>query len=253
MKKRIEKYKILILILAVILSLVLLTLTLKNRKLTFPEKVIKDSVLLVENFFYKPISFFQSNFSKEEDQTMKLLIEEQKKTIEELKQLTEIEYTLESYEEVNATVIKRNIDDFYETITIDKGEKDGISEKMAVVTKGSLIGIISTTSYRTSTVKLLTSSFPLSVKIRTAGQELYGIIKQYKENAYIVEGISENTEIEIESEVVTTGYGYPIPSGILVGTVTKEEKDHFDLNRTVYVKPSISMDNLHYVKVLKRK
>ena len=82
MKKRIEKYKILILILAVILSLVLLTLTLKNRKLTFPEKVIKDSVLLVENFFYKPLSFFQSNFSKEEDQTMKLLIEEQKKTIE---------------------------------------------------------------------------------------------------------------------------------------------------------------------------
>ena len=53
--------------------------------------------------------------------------------------------------------------------------------------------------------------------------------------------------------MVTTGYGYPIPSGILVGTVSKEEKDHFDLNRTVYVKPSISMDNIHYVKVLKRK
>ena len=64
MKKRIEKYKILILILAVILSLVLLTLTLKNRKLTFPEKVIKDSVLLVENFFINPFLFFKVIFLK---------------------------------------------------------------------------------------------------------------------------------------------------------------------------------------------
>ena len=123
---------------------------------------------------------------------------------------------------------------------------------MAVVVNGGLIGLVTSTSYNTSTVKLLTASYPISVKIRTSNNEIYGILNEYKDNQYIIEVISENTIIEEGMEVVTTGLGHPIPSGILVGYVLKEERDHFDLNRTIYVTPSIEIDKIHYVKVLKR-
>ena len=55
-----------------------------------------------------------------------MLIQEQKNTIEELKQLLNITYTIEDYEEIGATIIKRNLDNFYETILLDKGEKNDL-------------------------------------------------------------------------------------------------------------------------------
>ena len=258
MKKIDKKYKILIIVIMIILSLTLLNFTLKERTLTMPEKIIKDSGLLIENIFYKPIHFIEETIisvmsnNEEVDKTDEMIIKEQKQTIEELKEILNIKYTTEDYTEIASTVIKRNLDNFYETLTIDKGENNGIQKDMAVVVNGGLIGLVTSTSYNTSTVKLLTASYPISVKIRTSNNEIYGILNEYKDNQYIIEGISENTIIEEGMEVVTTGLGHPIPSGILVGYVLKEERDHFDLNRTIYVTPSIEVDKIHYVKVLKR-
>lgn len=258
MKKLDKKYKILIIVVTLILSLTLLSFTLKDRTLTPPEKVIKDAGLLIENIFYKPIYFFEDKITNvisknnDVDKTNEMLIKEQQQTIEELKKLLDIKFTIEDYTEITSTVIKRNLDNFYETIIIDKGENDGIENGMAVVSNGGLVGLISSTSYNTSTLKPLTASYPISVKIRTNDSEIYGILNEYKDNLYIIQGISENTSIEEGMEVVTTGLGHPIPSGILVGYVLKEERDHFDLNRTIYVTPSIEVDKIHYVKILKR-
>lgn len=258
MKKIDKKYKILIIVVIIILILTLLSFTLKDRNLTPPEKIIKDVGLLIENMVYKPVYFIEEKITdiisnnEQIDKTDKMIIEEQKNTIEELKRLLDIKYTLEDYEEISSTVIKRNLDNFYDTLSIDKGENDGIEKDMAVVANGSLIGLIKSTSYNTSDISLLTSSYPISVKIRTSDSEIYGILNEYKDNLYIVEGISENTVIEEGTEVVTTGLGHPIPSGILIGYVLKEERDHFDLNRTIYVTPSVDVDKIHYVKVLKR-
>lgn len=255
-----NKYKILIIVLIIVLSLTLLNFTIKDRSLTPPEKIIRDIFLTVEKIIYKPFQAIENIFKndyielkqiQEEYLLQKQLIEEQKNTINELKELNGITYTLEDYISISATVIKRNIDTFYQTLILDKGENDGIKEGMAVVTNGGLIGLINTTSYKTSTVKLLTSSFRLSVKIKTNDKEVYGILKEYRDGFYIMEGISENTVIEQNMEVFTTGLGHEIPSGIKIGTVLKEEKDHFDLNRTIYIIPSIT-NEMHYVKILKR-
>lgn len=254
MKKINKKNKILIIIPISILILTILNYTLSNRNLSNIEKIVKDTILTIEQVFYNPINnIFNNKYDKlkldYELQTE--LVNEQKNTINELKKILDINYTLEEYEEINATVIKRNINNFYETLIIDKGEKDGIKEGSAVVTNGGLIGIVDKNSYNTSTVKLITST-PLSIKIK-GNTEIYGILKKYKSPYYIIEGISENTNIEEGMEVLTTGLGSEIPSGIKIGVVVKEEKDHFDLNRTIYVMPSVEVDNVYYVKVLKKK
>ena len=114
MKKINKKYKILIIVITLILSLTLLSFTLKDRILTPPEKIIKDAGLLIQNMIYKPVYFIEekiTDITKEQtDKTDKMLIEEQKNTIEELKKLLDIKYTLEDYIEISSTVIKRNID-----------------------------------------------------------------------------------------------------------------------------------------------
>lgn len=257
MKNEIKKYKYLIIVIVILLCLTLLSITLKRKERTSLEDNIKDMGLTIIKVLYEPIK----NIKNKEYENLKnieieyninkTIIEEQKKTIEELKKLTEINYTLEDYKEINASVIKRNLDTFYMNITLDKGELNGVEKDSAVVNKDGMIGIIIDTTSNTSTVKLLTN-LKLSVKIISNEKEIYGILNKYEDNLYIIEGISENTIIENGMEVLTTGLGNNIPSGIKIGTVLKEEKDHFDLNRTIYVKPIVNFNDINYVKILSK-
>src|SRR5699024_12834178 len=54
------------------------------------------------------------------------------------------------YETINASVISRAQDHWLESLTIDKSEKDGLKEGMAVSTSNSLIGIVSGGNRRTT-------------------------------------------------------------------------------------------------------
>ena len=257
--KELKKYKYLIIVIVVILCLTLLSITLKRKEPTLLENNIKDMGLTIIKILYEPIKNVK-NKNKEYEELKnieieynlnKTIIEEQKKTIEELKKLTEINYTLEDYKEINASVIKRNLDTFYTNITLDKGELNKVEKDSAVVNKDGLIGIITNITSNTSTVKLLTN-LKLSVKIISNEKEVYGILNKYEDELYVIEGISENTIIENGMEVLTTGLGNNIPSGIKVGTVVNEKKDHFDLNRTIYVKPIVNFNDINYVKILSK-
>lgn len=257
MKKELKKNKYLIIVIVILLCLTLLSITLKRKERTSLEDNIKDMGLTIIKVLYEPIKNIKNKEYEElknieiEYNLNKTMIEEQKKTIEELKKLTGINYTLEDYKEISASVIKRNLDTFYMNITLDKGELNGVEKDSAVVNKDGMIGIIIDTTSNTSTVKLLTN-LKLSVKIISNEKEIYGILNKYEDNLYIIEGISENTIIENGMEVLTTGLGNNIPSGIKIGTVLKEEKDHFDLNRTIYVKPIVNFNDINYVKILSK-
>ena len=61
--------------------------------------------------------------------------------------------------------------------------------------------------------------------------------------------VGENVNIEINSNVTTTGLGL-YPSGILIGRVVRIQKDNFDLSSIVKVEPYINFDNIRYVGVL---
>lgn len=259
MKNEIKKYKYLIIVIVILLCLTILSITLKRKETTSLENNIKDMGLTIIKILYEPIKNIKTKNKEYENlksieieyNLNKTIIEEQKKTIEELKKLTEINYTLEDYKEINASVIKRNLDTFYMNITLDKGELNGVEKDSAVVNKDGMIGIVTNTTSNTSTVKLLTN-LKLSVKIISNEKEIYGILNKYEDNLYVIEGISENTIVENGMEVLTTGLGNNIPSGIKIGTVVKEEKDHFDLNRTIYVKPIVNFNDINYVKILSK-
>lgn len=264
-----KKYKILLIIIIIILSLTLLTVTLKNRRLTILESVIKDSVLFVEKIVYAPINFVKENIDNfgslfesnklyidlkekvKDYDNLKEELKEAKNTIEDLKKTLELNTTLNEYKKINASVITRNISSWYQFITIDKGSHDGIEVGDAVINSSGLVGSVSKVSNKNSTVRLLTGEYnnKISVKINDS---IYGLIVNYKDNYLIIEGIAENTTIEKENTVTTTGLGNNFPSGIIVGTVEEITTDSFDLAKTLLVKPSVNFDDLNYVTVVKK-
>ncbi|MBS7020577.1 MAG: rod shape-determining protein MreC, partial [Firmicutes bacterium] len=184
--------------------------------------------------------------------------EELEREVKNLKKTLELNKTLSESSYLNATVVNRNLGYWYNTITIDKGSYNGVEKDMPVIISEGLIGKVTKVTNFNSTVKLITSddvNNKISVKIKVGDKFVYGLLSGYdkKKKTFMIEGISDITEIPKGANVTTTGMGDSFPSGILVGTVKGVKTDNFDLAKTVEVKSSADYDDLSFVTVLKRK
>jgi len=271
------KHILIIIIIIIIVILAIFSFTLKeDRQLNKFESLIKDTVTSIQKVVSYPFNFVINKIDdyKElvsiREKYQKLLPEvsridslmteniELRKQLESMKEELNIDYTINGYEFLNATVISRNISYWYNTITIDKGSYNGVETDMVVVNSDGLIGkVVSTTTF-TSDVKLLTTSDTnnkISVAISNGKNKLYGLIKDYnyKNNYLEVEGISNTESVSIGDYVYTSGLGGVFPSGILIGTVEEITTDEYDLAKIINVKLSANFDNINYVAILKRK
>lgn len=249
----------------------------KERNLTFIESTIKDISVFISDTVYAPIKFVKDKlevYKDKEDIYKKYKelqndvddidqknarIAELEKENKELKESLKLNNSLLDYDTINATVVSRNVGYWYDKLTINKGTKDGIEAKMAVVINNGIIGYISETSNFSSNVQLLTTvnlKNKISVKIDLGdGEYANGLLSEYDSDKclYKIEGISYSGAIPEKASVTTTGLSDHFPSGILIGYVKETTTDSFDLGKIVEVIPSVDFDKISYVTVLKRK
>jgi rod shape-determining protein MreC len=174
-KKKIDKkYVILFGILGICIALGLMSLIIRDdRSLTFAEKALKDVGLSVEKVLYSPIRFvidrvdnykeMKKVYLKYKDidkvESKASLLETENKelrgSLEELKKTLELNELITEYDTINASIINRNVGEWYNTLAIDKGEKSGLKPEMIVINNSGLIGIIIKTTFYTSDVKLI--------------------------------------------------------------------------------------------------
>ncbi len=271
------RYIIIIIIIVIMIFFAIFSYTLEEgRKLNVVEALIRDVIVSVERIVgtpFKGIGGWLGDFNElrevqKENDILKESIDkissieteniELRKEIEDLKKELNIEYVLTDYEYLNATVVSRNISYWYNTLTIDKGKKDGIDKEMVVINATGLIGkVINATDY-SAEVRLVTTSDTnnkISVSITNGTNKLNGLINgyDYDKGTLEVEGISNTEEVAIGDKVYTSGLGGVFPSGILIGTVESISTDEYDLAKIINVTPSANFDDINYVSVLKRK
>lgn len=271
-----KRYIILAVLVCFALVIVLTTRSIKEgRRLNFFEKAIKDSTTFVMDVLSKPVKIVKKQIKEnkeknkmykeykklkkraERSKVYEARIKELEGEIDDLKETLELNDTIIDYKEINAEVVNRNVGSWYNTLNINKGSKSGIKEGMAVIVNKGLIGKVINVGNFTSTVKLLSTdelNNKISVKIEQDDKSIYGLLVSYnkKKNIYLIEGISDNTEIKNGSKVVTTGLSEIFPSGILVGEVKNVTKDKYDLARAVEVTPSVNFNDINIVTVLDR-
>lgn len=276
-KKITTKHILIAIIILIIVVIAIFSFTIKNNKQPNKlESFIKDTTISIEKVLFWPFKFI---IDKVEDykllinirQKYQLLLPEVsrieslnaenielRRQIEALKQELNITYTINEYEFLNATVISRNVANWYNTITIDKGTYNGVTTDMVVVNSQGLIGkIVSTTTF-TSEIRLITTSDTankISVTIASEGKKINGLIKDYnyKTKHLEVEGVSNTEYVGIGNYVYTSGLGEIFPSGILIGKVERITTDEYDLAKIIEVKPIADFDDINYVAILKRK
>ena len=172
--------------------------------------------------------------------------------IDKLKELTNINNVLTDYNYLNATVIERNREYWFNTLTINKGLKDGIILDMAVIDSHGFIGKIVNIRDNTSDIKLITTN-DVNNKISVVIDNIYGITKGYdSKNNLLKVIITEDVDLK-GKKVYTTGMGGVFPRGIIIGEVVVAVKDSDDVGNIVLVKLARNIKDVRYVSVLQRK
>ncbi|NLJ41731.1 MAG: rod shape-determining protein MreC [Clostridiales bacterium] len=153
-----------------------------------------------------------------------------------------------------ANVIAKNPGNWFNNITIDKGNKHGVAVNMAVVTDKGLVGRVIETGENWSKVRTIVD----------AKSAVSGIIQRNRDNGLLKGGNSiesedgtcrmiylpEDSNITPGDKVLTSGLGEILPKGIYIGEVERTFKDPEGLYITAIVRPGVDFQRLEEVLVV---
>lgn len=179
-------------------------------------------------------------------------IEMLKQELSELKSLLKLKNSNTDTKKVFAKVTLRNPEFWNKTIVIDKGTKDKIKVGDAVITEHGLIGMITDTATNSATIRLITDSSKenqISVEVKKNKKTYQGIIKNYQNDIFEIEGMTNYDGVKIGDNIYTTGLGN-FPSDLYIGTVTKIKQDQYGISKILEVTPKQNMNQIRYVAVL---
>jgi rod shape-determining protein MreC len=167
---------------------------------------------------------------------------------ERLKRLLEFRENISS-PVVAAEVIGQDPSSWFRSVTINKGEKDGVRRGMAVISPQGVIGQILRTSPYHSTVLLITdyNSAIDSIVQRTRAK---AIVEGLGENRCQLKYLLRTEEVVVGDVVVTSGLSGNFPKGLMVGEIRKVEKHGSGIFQYAELAPSVDLARLEEVLVI---
>lgn len=152
---------------------------------------------------------------------------------------------------VAARVIGTPVSNFEQTLQLDVGTDDGVTEDRPVVDGSGLVGRVVEVSSTRSTVRLVTDPTS-SVGVRLSRSGDLGVVDGVGADRPLDLGLIDlGTVVEPKELLVTSGVDSSyFPAGIPVGHVEGVEDAGGALERTVTVEPVVDLDRLRFVEVL---
>lgn len=267
--------RLIIILISIIVIVIIAGLTAGVRgKLSWPERFVKDTVSFFQQVVSRPataVTGFFTDLSKltslyEENKQLKATLHQiaqleasydlLKKENERLRELLDAKSNLTDYKVYVAEVIARQHDSWYNIVTINRGERDGIKPNMAVITANGLVGFVDSVSYFSSNVRLLTDierGNHISAIILNQ-EETFGIVESYDvvRGELIMRKIPLEAKLEVRQKVVSSGLGGIFPKGIYIGEVTEVREGEDQLTQMAYIKPASDLYHLNDVLILSR-
>jgi len=175
-------------------------------------------------------------------------MEEMKLANERLRQLLQFR-AKNSPSMVGAEVIGQDPSSWFKSVTIDKGERDGVKLGMAVVSPTGVIGQILKTAPHCATVLLITdyNSAVDSIVQRTRAK---AIVEGKGESRCQLKYLLRTEEVAVGDVVVTSGLGGNFPKGLMVGEVKKVDKKGHGVFQYAELVPSVDFAQLEEVFVI---
>ena len=143
-----------------------------------------------------------------------------------------------------ASLINRNDTIYSKIININAGYKENIKKNMSAVNERGLVGKVIETTQNKSRLLLLTDP-NLSISIKTISDGIFSLVTGAGDNKHLVSTfIKENSMPKLGDIVVTSGTAQVFPVDLLVGKISRIEKDRF------YVLPFVDFNNIDFVQIV---
>ncbi len=196
---------------------------------------------------------------RRENQAMKKQLESQNYEINRLREgeaaLGRLQELLDfrtnnPFEVTAAQVVGVDPSNWYSTIVIDKGRRDGIREKMPVVTHQGVVGqVIKVRQYFSKVLLIMDQRSGIGAMVRRT--RTIGVLEGQLGKVALLKYLAPTSEISLNDVVISSGLGGIFPKGLILGTVTRIEQEKTGIYQRVEVSLAVDFARLEEVLVIK--
>jgi rod shape-determining protein MreC len=173
---------------------------------------------------------------------------ETKLAMERLKQLLQFREK-NSLSMIGAEVIGQDPSSWFKSVTIDKGERDGVKKGMAVISAAGVIGQILKTAPHYATVLLITD-YNSAIDSTVQRTRAKAIVEGKGENRCQLKYLLRTEAVAVGDAVVTSGLAGNFPKGLMVGEIKKVDKKGHGVFQYAELTPSVDLTKLEEVFVV---
>lgn len=152
----------------------------------------------------------------------------------------------------SAKVVRNSVSQPNNYIVIHRGKNQGITPDMGVIApNGAVAGTVLEVSENFAVVmSLLHSQSNVSARLQRGGETGTLVWGGENPNILLMKDVTKSARIKAGDTVVTSGFSYRFPRGILLGTVKDILKQPGVSTYTVRVNSAVDFENLQFVYVI---
>jgi rod shape-determining protein MreC len=157
----------------------------------------------------------------------------------------------QQYNYASAKVISNSTNRRNNFLKLNKGRVHGIGSEMAVITPGGIVGqVIEVSDHFSSVMSVLNMHSRISVKLKSTEQ--IGTLLWNGENYRIgtMTDIPSHTRLALGDTVVTSGFSYIFPEGVVIGTIEDFRIHPGDNFYTADIKYAVDYNRVYHVYVV---
>ncbi|GAE88609.1 rod shape-determining protein MreC [Acetivibrio straminisolvens] len=174
----------------------------------------------------------------------------------ELKEALNIKDQFSDVEFLGANIIAKDMGNWFNIFTIDRGITDGITVDSAVITKDGLVGrIISADLVSSKVITIIDEDSTVSARVSKTRDLVFvkGDLQLKNQGLCRLDNIFPDMDIAVGDTIETSGLGGIYPKGIIIGKVKEVRRKSSDLSRYAIIEPAVDFKRLEEVFVLENK
>ncbi len=150
---------------------------------------------------------------------------------------------------IAAQVIGQDPSSWFKSVTINRGERDGVQTGMAVICPEGVIGRVLKTASHYAVV-LLVTDYNSAVDAIVQRSRAKAIVEGRGGNECQLKYLLRTEEVAVGDAVVTSGLDGAFPKGLMVGQIRKVEKVGHGVFQYAEIVPSVDLTRLEEVLII---
>ncbi len=174
--------------------------------------------------------------------------------LEELRELYQLDGQYTSYTKIGARIIAKDSGNWYHSFTINKGSNDGIETDMNVIAGGGLVGRVTLVGSNWARVEtIIDDDSNVSASVLTTRDNLVvsGNLTLYADGSIEFARLTDtDDEVQVGDKIITSNISDKYLPGILIGYVSRIQKDPNNLTKSGLLTPAVDFAHLDTVLII---